>query len=89
MVAPDPEVVIGEGRSLLPVADLLELADLVSRLVEEQRRAGSKGKYAATVKPNVPHDGAGLHRTGSAGAQGDAQGSAAVLDSRDFSGVIK
>ena len=56
VVAPDPEVVIGEGRALLRVADLLELADLVSRLVEQERRAGQrKGKYAARVKTIVPH----------------------------------
>src|SRR5689334_5474262 len=32
VVAPDPEVVIGEGRALLRVADLLELVGLVSHL---------------------------------------------------------
>ena len=41
VVAPDPEVVIGEGRALLRVADLLELADLVARLVEQERRRRS------------------------------------------------
>jgi hypothetical protein len=38
VVAPDPEVVIGEGQALLRFADLLDLAELVSRLVEQQRR---------------------------------------------------
>ncbi len=37
VVAADPEVVIGEGRALARVADLLELADLVSRLVAQER----------------------------------------------------
>jgi hypothetical protein len=37
VVAPDPEVVLGEGRALLRVADLLELADLVSRLIKQRR----------------------------------------------------
>ncbi len=37
VVAPDPEVVLGGGRSLFRVADLLELADLVSRLAERRR----------------------------------------------------
>jgi hypothetical protein len=37
VVAPDPEVVLGKGRALLRVGDLLELADLVSRLVEQRR----------------------------------------------------
>jgi len=32
LVAPDPEVVIGEGRALFRVADLVELARLVDRL---------------------------------------------------------
>lgn len=38
VVAPDLEVIVGEGRALLRVADLLELADLVAHLVERQRR---------------------------------------------------
>ena len=38
LVAPDPEVVIGEGRALARVADLLGLADLVARLVDQERR---------------------------------------------------
>jgi hypothetical protein len=37
VVAPDPEVVLGEGRALHRVADLLELADLVSRLIKQRR----------------------------------------------------
>ena len=32
LVAPDPEIVIGEGRALFRVGDLLELACLVARL---------------------------------------------------------
>lgn len=32
LVAPDPEIVIGEGRALFRVADLLELARLLGRL---------------------------------------------------------
>lgn len=36
VVAPDPEVVIGEGRALLRVADLMGLAELVARLVEQE-----------------------------------------------------
>jgi hypothetical protein len=39
IVAPDPEIVIGGGRLLLRLADLLELADLVLRLVARQQRA--------------------------------------------------
>jgi hypothetical protein len=32
LVSPDPEIVMGNGRALLRVSDLLELADLVKRL---------------------------------------------------------
>jgi hypothetical protein len=32
LVAPDPEIVLGEERALFRVADLLELARLVARL---------------------------------------------------------
>ena len=32
LMSPDPEVVMGNGRSLLRVADLMELAALVERL---------------------------------------------------------
>jgi len=32
LVAPDPEIVMGEGRALLRVADFMELARLVARL---------------------------------------------------------
>jgi hypothetical protein len=38
VVPPDPEVFIGEGRAPFRFADLLELADLVSRLVELRSR---------------------------------------------------
>ncbi|WP_159396536.1 DUF5372 family protein [Sorangium cellulosum] len=55
VVAPDPEGVIGEGRALLRVADLLELAGLVSHLLEQMRRAQArKGNKTADVKPNAP-----------------------------------
>jgi hypothetical protein len=32
IAAPDPEVVMGRGRALFRVADLMTLADLVTRL---------------------------------------------------------
>ena len=34
---PDPEVIMGQGRALFRVADLLELAGLVSRLADRKR----------------------------------------------------
>jgi uncharacterized protein DUF5372 len=37
-VAPDPEVAMGQGRSLFRVSDLLELASLVTRLSRERDR---------------------------------------------------
>jgi len=42
-VAPDPEVVIGGGRALFRVADLLELEGLLSRLGQRESREGSDG----------------------------------------------
>jgi hypothetical protein len=54
-VAPDPEVVLSEGRGVLRVADLLELAGLVSRLVEQECRAQPrKENDAANVRQKVP-----------------------------------
>jgi hypothetical protein len=35
-VAPDPEVVLGEGRALFRVPDLVELAGLVARLARRE-----------------------------------------------------
>ena len=42
VVAPEPDVVISGSRSLFRLADLLALADLVSQLVEQKRRAERK-----------------------------------------------
>ena len=50
VVAPDLEAVMGEGRSLFRVVDLLALADLVSRLVESRRIAERKVNDAAHVR---------------------------------------
>lgn len=44
LVAPDPEIVIGESRALFRVADLLELARLIDGL---RRREGSKADERA------------------------------------------
>jgi hypothetical protein len=40
VVAPDPEIVLGGGRALFRVADLLELTQLIDRLSghDESRR---------------------------------------------------
>jgi hypothetical protein len=54
-VAPDPEIIIGKGRGVLRMADLLELADLVSHLVEQERQAQPrKENDAADVSQKVP-----------------------------------
>jgi Family of unknown function (DUF5372) len=57
MAAPDPEVLMGQGRALFRVADLVELARLVTRLSSERRSENPvecKVKYAANVKQFVP-----------------------------------
>ena len=38
LVAPDPEVVLGQGRALFRVVDLLELARLLARLRRGEAR---------------------------------------------------
>lgn len=43
LVAPDPEVIIGEGRALFRVADLLELARLLGRLGRRDSTEASDG----------------------------------------------
>jgi len=59
LVAPDPEVVMGQGRALFRVQDLLELANLVTRLSEEKdcdESAGCKDNFAANVKELMPQE---------------------------------
>jgi hypothetical protein len=46
LAAPDPEIVLGQGRALFRVADLLELA----RLVDQIRKRGSPVKSGGSVK---------------------------------------
>ena len=55
--APDPEIVLGKGRAVLRLADFLELADFVRRLLENEpkERRGSKAINAASVKLTTPH----------------------------------
>lgn len=58
VVAPDPEVVLGGGRALVRVSDLVELSELVERLVRrtEKKLRLCKHNYAANVKPNMPQN---------------------------------
>lgn len=89
VVAPDPEIVISGGRSLFRVGDLLELADLVSRLVEqEQPVSPRKAKDAAGVRPISPPGAVmcrGKPRT--EGAQA-THGGARALDNSPDGGII-
>ncbi|MGO9720381.1 MAG: DUF5372 family protein [Methylocella sp.] len=57
MVSPDPEVVIGQGRAPFRVADLVELARLVTHLCPQRRPEAPsicKDNFAAIVKKMTP-----------------------------------
>jgi len=57
IVAPDPEVLMGGGRTLFRVVDLLELARLVTRLSSERRSnilSECKDDFAAHVRELTP-----------------------------------
>lgn len=57
LVVLDPEVVLGQGRSLFRLADLLELAALVTRLSEEGKASTMcNGNSAAYVKGLMPQE---------------------------------
>jgi hypothetical protein len=90
VVPPDPEVVIGEGRALIRVADLLELADLVSHLVGQERRVCErKVNDAAAVRHTMPlTNPRGCDVSGIVGMCGRG-GAAPELDSGRYGGVIK
>jgi len=58
LVAPDPEIVIGEHRALFRVADLLGLARLLDQVSEVRllrHMVSRKGNFAANVKEKTPH----------------------------------
>ena len=57
MVFPDPEVVMGQERAPFRVADLVELARLVTRLCPQRRPEAPsicKDNFAVTVKQLTP-----------------------------------
>ena len=63
VVPPDLEVVMGNGRALCRLSDLLELTLFVARLTSMERAGGPtfrKDNYAATVKRKTPHSPWGL-----------------------------
>jgi hypothetical protein len=58
LAAPDPEVVMGEGRLLLRLADWMQLANLVEEFLgasAARARKGRKSDYAALVSRITPH----------------------------------
>ena len=60
---PDPEVVAGVGRALCSLTDLLELSELVARLMSQKRVAGAKKRkdnYAEPVREKTPQSPWGL-----------------------------
>jgi hypothetical protein len=52
----DPEVVIGQGRALFRLVDLIELEGLVRRLCVERRQTIRKDNFAATVNKLTPRN---------------------------------
>jgi hypothetical protein len=61
--APDLEVVAGAGRALCSLTDLLELGELVARLMSQRSVIGPKeckDNYAGTVKKITPQSPWGL-----------------------------
>ena len=57
LATPDPEVVMGRGRSALRVADLFELGELTTRLcarLSPGKDEKCKDNFAATVKRITP-----------------------------------
>lgn len=60
LVNSDPEVVASNGRALLLVSNLMDLASMVEHLcgrLAARPRAACKDNYAANVKEIMPHEG--------------------------------
>jgi hypothetical protein len=90
VVAPDPEVVIGEGRALIRVADLLGLADLVSHLVGQERQACErKANDVACVRQTMPPFNPRRCDSTDIDSAREGSGTAPELDSSCQGGVIK
>jgi hypothetical protein len=53
VIAPDPEIVMGQGRALFRLVDLTELARLVARIAIAGRTK-CKDNSAASVKQMTP-----------------------------------
>ncbi|MGO9837458.1 MAG: DUF5372 family protein [Polyangiaceae bacterium] len=88
-VAPDPEIAIGERRAVVRVADLLELAELVDRLVSQQRHPRArKGNDAARVSPTSPLPRTKVANVAPASRSQGRTPAAFALDGTCVSGVI-
>jgi Family of unknown function (DUF5372) len=57
LVSQDPEIVMGQGRMLLRVADLLELCAVVQHLSVQAMARHCKDNYAAYVRQITPRGG--------------------------------
>jgi hypothetical protein len=51
VAVPDPEIVFGKGRSLMRVVDLLELAELVTRLIEARKKSSRTARCVRKITP--------------------------------------
>jgi hypothetical protein len=56
----DPETILGAGRAHLRLSDLMELADMVERLVAERARPSRKPNYAVNVMKTTPQQHGGI-----------------------------
>jgi hypothetical protein len=54
VVGLEPEIILGDGCAPLRLVDLIELADLIERLMATCSRLPRKPNYAAHVRTNTP-----------------------------------
>ena len=89
-VEPDPEIILGKRRAVARVADLIELADLIARLLSERSRVGNrKDNYAANVRTKMSQTPFSSARNGSYCAHILGRRSDKSLDSKIESGVCE
>lgn len=89
VVVPDPELVIGGGRALVRLADLLELAELIKQLVGRGGEAtGRKGNDAACVSQMMPQRGDVASKSSAMPASTGERCATYELDNCDGGGVI-
>ena len=89
VVAPDPEIVVSEGRSPFRVTDLVELADLLARLLEQDRQPViGKANDAASVRSIPPRCSGMVGHVAAADATNGDVGDGCALDSGGGRGVV-